>query len=65
MILCRGKGLEPRIELSKSLLEFEPVLPHSLGDEQEIKIMNPCSFPLEIYNLEFDKPYLDEEKVRA
>lgn len=63
MILCRGKGLEPRIELSKNSIEFEPILPHSQGDEQEIKIVNPCNFPIEIYNLEFDKNYLDEEKV--
>lgn len=63
MILCKGKGLEPRIELSKNSIEFEPILPHSTGDEQEVKIYNPCSFPIEIYNLEFDKIYLEEEKV--
>jgi hydrocephalus-inducing protein len=63
MILCKGKGLEPRIELSKNSLEFDPILPHSPGDEKEIKIHNPCSFPIEIYNLEFDKNYLEEEKI--
>jgi hydrocephalus-inducing protein len=63
MVLCKGRGLEPRIELSKTLLEFEPILPHSVGDEQEVKIINPCQFPIEIYSLEFDKNYLDEEKV--
>ena len=64
MVLCKGRGLEPRIEFSKSLLEFEPILPHSAGDEQDIKIINPCSFPVEIYSLEFDKNYLEEEKVK-
>lgn len=63
MILCKGKGLEPRIEFSKNSLEFDPILPHSTGDEQEIKLQNPCPFPIEIYNLEFDKSYLEEEKV--
>ena len=63
MILCKGRGLEPRIELTKNSLEFDPILPHSVGDEQEIKIVNPCPFPIEIYNLEFDKNYLEEEKV--
>ena len=63
MILCKGKGLEPRIDLSKNSLEFEPILPHSIGDEQEVKIFNPCPFPIEIYNLEFDKNYLEEEKI--
>ncbi|CAF0787663.1 unnamed protein product [Brachionus calyciflorus] len=63
MILCKGKGLEPRIELSKNSLEFEPILPHSGGDEQEVKITNPCAYPIEIYNLEFDKNYLEEERI--
>ena len=26
---------------------------------------NMCSFPIEIYNLEFDKNYLEEEKVNV
>lgn len=63
MVLCKGKGLEPRIDLSKNSLEFEPILPHSAGDEQEVKLVNPCPFPIEIYNLEFDKNYLEEEKI--
>ena len=65
MVLCRGKGLEPKLEFTKTLLAFDPVLPHSAGDEQEVKITNPCPFPLEIYNLEFDKSYLEEEKVSS
>ena len=44
-------------------MEFGPILPHSTGDEQDIVISNPCSFPIEIYNLEFDPTYLQEEKV--
>lgn len=63
MVLCKGKGLEPQIIFEKNLIEFEPILPHSNGDEQEVKIRNPCSFPIEIYNLEFDKTYLEEEKI--
>jgi len=63
MVLCKGKGLEPRLEFSMNSLEFEPILPHSSGDEREIKIVNPCPFALEIYNLEFDRNYLDEEKI--
>ena len=45
------------------MVEFGPILPHSAGDEQEITLHNPCSFPIEIYNLEFDKSYLEEEKI--
>lgn len=63
MVLCKGKGLEPRIELSKNSIEFDPILPHSTGDEQEVKISNPCPYPIELYNLEFDKNYLEEERI--
>lgn len=46
-------------------MEFGPILPHSGGDEKEVLIRNPCSFPIEIYNLEFDRAYLEEEKVES
>ena len=48
---------------SRNLVEFGPVLPHSPGDEQEIIIKNPCRFPVEMYNLEMDRGYLEEEKI--
>ena len=63
VILCRGEGLEPHIELDRSLVEFSPILPHSPADEKVITVRNPCKFPVEIYNLECDKVYLEEEKV--
>ena len=63
-MMATGIGLEPRLELSQSLLEFGPILPHSPGDEKEVVVRNPCTFPIEFYSLEFDKQYLTEEKVR-
>lgn len=63
LLLCRGQGLEPRLEFDRNLVEFGPILPHSSGDEQEIIVKNPSSFPIEFYNLEFDSSYLEEEKV--
>lgn len=65
MLLCRGQGLEPHLEFERQLVEFGPILPHSSGDEQDVIIRNPCSFPIEFYNLEFDPQYLEEEKVRG
>ena len=62
--MAHGTGLEPRIDFSQSLLEFEPILPHSFGDEVDVVVKNPCSFPIEFYSLEFDDQYLEEEKVR-
>ena len=45
------------------MLDFGPVLPYSNGDEQEVVILNPTAFPVEMYSLEFDERYLEEEKV--
>ena len=58
-----GEGSEPKVEFVSSVLEFGPILPHSFGDDKEVTIKNPSLFPVEIYSLEFDKLYLEEEKV--
>merc|ERR1719233_958020 len=58
-LMARGQGLEPRIDFSRSLLEFQPILPHSLGDEVDVLVRNPCAFPIEFYSLEFDDQYLE------
>ncbi|CAF1106189.1 unnamed protein product [Rotaria sordida] len=72
MIICRGVGLEPQVIIGQmhgdifeptTSIVFNPILTHSQGDEQDIVIRNPCPFPIEIYNLEFDKQYLEEEKI--
>ena len=63
VLLCRGQGQEPHLVFDRQLVEFGPILPHSAGDEQEIIVENPCNFPVEVYSLEFDKNYLEEEKV--
>ena len=52
------------MEFERNVVEFGPILPHSPGDEQNVLLKNPCPFPIEIYNLEFDKSYLEEEKVK-
>lgn len=63
LLMCKGQGLEPHIEFERNLIEFGPILPHSAGDEQEVRVRNPGKFPVEIYSLEYDKMYLEEEKV--
>lgn len=62
-LLVEGQGLEPRLEFSPSVLELGPLLPYAAGDEAEVVVKNPCSFPIEFYSLEFDQQYLVEEKV--
>ncbi|XP_042303381.1 LOW QUALITY PROTEIN: hydrocephalus-inducing protein homolog [Sceloporus undulatus] len=58
-----GQGLEPRLEFTPSILELGPLLPYAAGDEAEMVVKNPCSFPIEFYSLEFDQQYLLEERI--
>ncbi|XP_029009061.1 hydrocephalus-inducing protein homolog isoform X2 [Betta splendens] len=62
-ITARGQGEEPELHFSPSVLELGPCLPASTKAEAEITVRNPCSFPVEFYSLEFDKQYLEEEKI--
>jgi len=61
-LLCRGEGVEPRLEFSRSVIEFNAVVPY-FAAEEELIICNPCSFPVELYSVEFDKIHLEDEKV--
>ncbi|XP_041964608.1 hydrocephalus-inducing protein homolog isoform X2 [Alosa sapidissima] len=63
LLLAQGKGEEPQLEFSTSVLDMGPVLSHSAGEEIEVLVRNPCPFPVEFYSLEFDKQYLEEERV--
>ena len=63
-LLCRGEGVEPRLEFSRSLVQFSGVVPH-FAVEEELTICNPCNFPIELYSVEFDKMHLEDEKVTS
>ncbi|KAI6660485.1 hypothetical protein LOD99_14069 [Oopsacas minuta] len=60
---ARGNGVEQQLQFSTTVLEFGPVLPLSQGESKEVTITNLTPFPCEIYSLEFDSVYLDEESV--
>jgi len=61
-LLCRGEGVAPRLEFSRSLVQFSAVVPY-FAVEEELTICNPCNFPIEVYSVEFDKMHLEDEKV--
>ncbi|MGH0142284.1 UNVERIFIED_CONTAM: hypothetical protein FKN15_002866 [Acipenser sinensis] len=63
MLLAQGKGLELRLDFSPTVLEFGPILPQNNGDDVDVLVKNPCTFPIEFYALEYDKQYLEEEKI--
>lgn len=63
ILAVEGKGSEPQVVFLHHLLEFPAILPFSDGSEAEITISNPMEYPVELYSLEFDKQYLEEEEV--
>ncbi|XP_067327017.1 hydrocephalus-inducing protein homolog [Anolis sagrei] len=63
VLTVSGQGLEPRLEFNPSIVELGPLLPYASGDEAEVVVKNPCSFPIEFYSLEFDQQYLLEERI--
>lgn len=58
-----GHGSEPHVVFDRTLLEFSPVMPFTAGSEAEVTVSNPMDYPVELYSLEFDKQYLEEEEV--
>ena len=63
MLRLTGKGREPRVVFDSSVVEFGPVLPHSNGQEIDVTVSNPTANAVEIYSLDFDKRYTEEDDI--
>ncbi|XP_063716545.1 hydrocephalus-inducing protein homolog isoform X4 [Symsagittifera roscoffensis] len=63
MLQVSGDGKEPGLDLESNVVEFGPVLPHSLGEERSVVFRNSSQFPIEIYSVEFDSQYIEEERI--
>ena len=61
--MVEGQGSEPQVVFDRNLLEFSPIMPFTAGTEAEVTISNPMDYPVELYSLEFDKQYLEEEEM--
>jgi len=44
-------------------LKLGPVLPYDTSAISSFEIRNPMEHPIEIYSLDFDKQYLEEEEI--
>ncbi|KAJ3332957.1 hypothetical protein HDU76_012454, partial [Blyttiomyces sp. JEL0837] len=58
-----GKGFKNSIIFEPETLTLGPILPCSEGTEAKFSIINPSNHPIEIYSLEFDHMYLEEEEI--
>lgn len=59
----KGSGIKPELEIKNSAIELGPILPHATGVTADVIINNPSKLPVEFYSLDFDKDYLEEEKI--
>ncbi|KAJ3184326.1 hypothetical protein HK101_009853, partial [Irineochytrium annulatum] len=58
-----GRGFKPVIQFEPESLVMGPILPCSEGIDSKFYIFNPTNYPVEIYSLEFDQIYLEEEEM--
>lgn len=63
IIEVSGTGIDQHIILSDNLLQMGPILPMAQGCTFDINIENPGETPVEIYSIEFDDKYLDDERI--
>ena len=63
VLVVKGHGSEPHVEFDRQMVQFPAVLPFADGSEAEVLVSNPQPYDIEIYSLEFDKQYLEEEEV--
>ena len=44
-------------------IKMGPVLPYSTAASACIEMKNPMDVPIEVYSLDFDKQYIEEEDI--
>ena len=59
----KGQGINNLVELKPDTIKLGPVLPYDTKSIEYFEISNPMEHPIEIYSLDFDKQYLDEEEI--
>ncbi|GMH58813.1 hypothetical protein TrST_g5240 [Triparma strigata] len=63
-ILLTGLGQQVHLTLSPSLAEFGPILPRTPGGiSQVITLTNESDKAVEVYSVDFDTNYLEEENI--
>ena len=58
-----GKGNEQEVDFSVKSVDLGPVLPMAQGCTLDLTISNPGNSPVEIYSLDFDQKYQEEERI--
>ena len=59
----RGQGIHYQLEMVPETIKLGPVLPYDRSAIQEFEIRNPMDQPIEVYSLDFDRQYIEEEEI--
>jgi hydrocephalus-inducing protein len=59
----KGQGVNYQIDFVPETVKLGPVLPYNTSAIQCIEMRNPMDQPLEVYSLDFDKQYIEEEEI--
>ena len=51
------------VELLPETIKLGPVLPYDSSAIQTFEFRNPMDIPIELYSLDFDKQYTEEEEI--
>ena len=57
------KKVEPEVDPVDEMLHLGPVLPYDTSAIQAFEIRNPMDWPIELYSLDFDRQYQEEEEI--
>jgi hydrocephalus-inducing protein len=60
---AKGQGVNFQVDLIPETVKLGPVLPYSSSAIACIEMKNPMDQPIEVYSLDFDRVYADEEEV--
>ena len=60
---AKGQGVNFQVDFVPDTIKLGPVLPYSTAAIACIEMRNPMEIPVELYSLDFDKQYLEEEEI--
>jgi hydrocephalus-inducing protein len=64
-LLCLGLGIVPMLQFIPEEMIFDPCLPYDNNVYKCLEVKNPSEFDIEFFSLDFDKQYLEEDKIMA
>lgn len=59
----KGQGINYQVDLNQEVVKLGPVLPYSHKALAVFEMKNPMEQPIEVYSLDFDKTYFEEEEI--